>query len=333
MNHDPNDRLYRHSARELAPELNHCAPGALKAGLLPHLSIAIHFADTDEPGYHRFSDIRGIGGPAERERLEKLSGLLQSDDPINIQFTSGTTGTPKAAMLTHHGLLNNGYFFGLMKGVKAGDRHGMPMPLYHVGGMVLGSILGITLGVTIVYLGEAFDPLASLETIQAERCTDFGVVPTMLIEILNHPAFHRFNLGSLRGGCAGGSPVPSDILRRAMDDMNMRDMVCVYGMTELSGSSVQNTIGDSFQQRTRTVGRVQPHMEVKIADPEGRAGMVRGVAVSRMRMMGRLMMITLIVVFCGLAMMVGGFLVVFSRGAMMFGALIDRHDGLFFGIL
>jgi fatty-acyl-CoA synthase len=257
--------------RGLAPELDHCAPGALKAARLPHLTIVVHFADTDEPGYYRFSDILGMGGPEEQARLNELPGLLRPDDPINIQFTSGTTGTPKAATLTHHGLLNNGYFFGLMMGVKAGDRYGTPFPLYHVGGMVCGSILGITLGVTIAYLGEAFDPLASLETIQAERCTHFCGVPTMLIAILNHPAFEQFNLSSLRGGWSGGSPVPSDTMRRAMDNMNMRDMVCAYGMTELSGSSVQNTIDDTFEQRTMTIGRVQPHMEVNIADPEGRA--------------------------------------------------------------
>jgi fatty-acyl-CoA synthase len=256
--------------RELAPELDHCASGALKAGRLPHLSIAIHFADADEPGYYRFSDIRGMGGPAELERLEELSGLLQPDDPINIQFTSGTTGTPKAATLTHHGLLNNGYFWGVMAGLNQGDRWCGTMPLYHVGGMVLGSICGIALGVTIIYLGEAFDPLASLETIQAERCTWFGGVPTMLIAVLNHPAFRQFDLSSLRGGGSGGSPVPSDIMRRMMDDMNMRTVICVYGMTELSGSSMQTAPTDTMERQLTTIGRAQPHMEARIADPDGR---------------------------------------------------------------
>jgi fatty-acyl-CoA synthase len=256
--------------RELAPELDHSAPGALQAARLPHLTVAVHFADTDEPGYYRFSDILALGGPAERTRLVELSELLQPDDPINIQFTSGTTGSPKAATLTHHGLLNNGYFFGLMGGLKAGDRCGTPMPLYHVGGMVVGSITGIALGVTIIYLGEAFDPLASLETIQAERCTHFCGVPTMLIAILNHPAFRQFDLSSLRGGYSGGSPVPRETMRRAIEDMNMREVVCLYGMTELSGGCVQNTPDDTFEQRVGTIGRVQPHMEVKIADPDGR---------------------------------------------------------------
>ena len=256
--------------RELAPELEHCAPGALAAARLPHLTTAVHFADTDEPGYFRFSEIQAMGGAAERARLEELSGQLQPDDPINIQFTSGTTGSPKAATLTHHGLLNNGYFLGLMIGARQGDRHGTPFPLYHVGGMVGGSILGVALGVTIIYLGEAFDPLASLETIQAERCTHFCGVPTALIAILNHPAFRQFDMSSLRGGWSGGSPVPSDTARRLMDDMNMRDFICLYGMTELSGSSAQNTPEDSFEQRVGTIGRVQPHMEVRIAGTDGR---------------------------------------------------------------
>ena len=256
--------------RELAPELEHCAPGALVSARLPHLTTAVHFADTDEPGYFRFSDIQALGGPAERAQLDELSGLLQPDDPINIQFTSGTTGSPKGATLTHHGLLNNGYFLGLMMGTRQGDRHGVPFPLYHAGGMVGGSILGVTLGVTIVYLGEAFDPMASLEAIQAERCTHFCGVPTMLIAILNHPAFRQFDMTSLRGGWSGGSPVPSDTARRVMDDMNMRDFICLYGMTELSGSSVQNTPEDLFEQRVGTIGRVQPHMEVRIVDTDGR---------------------------------------------------------------
>ncbi len=257
--------------RQLAPELEHCAPGALRAARLPSLTTAIHIGDGDEPGFHRFSDIQALGGSAEWARLDELTGLLTPDDPINIQFTSGTTGSPKAATLTHRGLLNNGYFIGTMMGTREGDRHCMPFPLYHVGGMVAGSLLGVALGVTIVYLGEAFDPLATLDAIQAERCTHFCGVPTMLIAVLDHPAFRQFDMSSLRGGWSGGSPVPGETARRVMDDMNMRDFICLYGMTELSGGSTQNTPEDSFEQRVGTIGRVQPHMEVKVADPEGRA--------------------------------------------------------------
>jgi fatty-acyl-CoA synthase len=256
--------------RSLAPELAHCPPGALRAARLPHLTTVIHFANTDEPGLYQFVAIQDLGRPTERARLDELAGLLQPDDPVNIQFTSGTTGSPKAATLTHHGLLNNGYFFGVMAGAAEGDRCCATLPLYHVGAMVLSSICGIALGQTIVYLGEAFDPLASLETIQAEKCTWFGGVPTMLIAVLNHSAFSQFDLSSLRGCGCGGSPVPSDIMRRAITDMNMRDMVNVYGMTELSGSSVQTASTDTMERQLMTIGRVQPHMEVRIADLEGR---------------------------------------------------------------
>ncbi|MBS0642218.1 MAG: AMP-binding protein, partial [Proteobacteria bacterium] len=186
--------------REVAPELDHCSPGALHAVRVPHLRTLIHFADSDEPGYYRFRDVPALATTEHHARLQALSGVLQPDDPINIQFTSGTTGAPKAATLTHHGLINNAHIIGLGDGYRQGDRLGNPFPLYHVGGMVVGSIMGIVLGVTAVYLGEAFDPLAALETIQAERCTQFCGVPAMFIAMLNHPDFGRYDLSTLRGG-------------------------------------------------------------------------------------------------------------------------------------
>jgi fatty-acyl-CoA synthase len=145
------------------------------------------------------------------------------------------------------------------------------MPLYHVGGMVLGSICGVAHGITIVYLGEAFDPLAALDAIQAEHCQAFGGVPTMFVSILNHPSFAQYDLSTLRLGFIGGSPCPIDVMRRIMDDMHIRDVAIIYGMTELSGGSTQTSPGDTLEQRVTTIGRVQPHMEVKITDPEGRA--------------------------------------------------------------
>ena len=256
--------------RQLAPELDRCPPGALTAARLPHLTTLIHFADTHEPGYYRLTDIPALGGPAERARLDELSGMLLPDDPINIQFTSGTTGSPKAATLTHHGLINNAYFIGLMDGYKRGDRLANPFPLYHVGGMVVGSIMGVVLGVTAVYLGEAFDPLAALEAIQDERCTHFCGVPAMFIAMLNHREFNRFDVSTLRGGLCGGSPVPGDIMRRMMDQMNMRQVVNGYGMTELSCRSISTAPDDPFEKRVATIGRVIPHTEVKLIDPEGR---------------------------------------------------------------
>jgi fatty-acyl-CoA synthase len=256
--------------RELAPELDYCTPGALRSGRLPHLTTVIQMSNTDEPGSYTLDAVRRLGGPAELVRLTELTGVLQPDDPINIQFTSGTTGSPKAATLTHHGILNNGFFFGEVAGVREGDRYCNPMPLYHVGGMVLGSICGVAHGITMVYIGEAFDPLAALEAIQSERCQAFGGVPTMFVSILNHPSFAQYNLSTLRLGFIGGSPCPIDVMQRIMDEMHIRDVVIIYGMTELSGGSTQTSPGDTLEQRVTTIGRVQPHMEVKIADPEGR---------------------------------------------------------------
>jgi fatty-acyl-CoA synthase len=256
--------------RLLVPELSDCPPGALRAARLPHLTTVIHFADIEERGFCNFAAIRRLGDAAERARSDELVGLLQPDDPINIQFTSGTTGARKAATLTHHGLLNNGYFFGLMAGAAEADRRCAATPLYHTGAMVLGSICSIALGQTIIYLGEASDPLAALETIEAEKCNRFGGVPTMLLAVLNHPAFGRFDLSSLRAGRCGGSLVPSDVLRRARTEMNIRGMVVVYGMTELSGGSTQTAPTDTIERQLMTIGRVQPHMEVRIDDLDGR---------------------------------------------------------------
>jgi fatty-acyl-CoA synthase len=255
--------------RALAPELDECAPGSLRAARLPHLTTVIHIAETEEPGIYSLAFVQSLGGPREQARLAELSEQCQPDDPINIQFTSGTTGSPKAATLTHHSLINNAFFFAEEAGMRQGQRFCNPLPLYHVGGMVLGSIAGILCGATIVYLGEAFDPLAALEAIQAERCDAFGGVPTMFVAILTHPAFRQYDLSTLRMGFIGGSPCPSDIMRRIMNEMQMNDVIIVYGMTELSGSSVQTAIADSLQRRVTTIGRVQPHMEVRIVDPRG----------------------------------------------------------------
>jgi fatty-acyl-CoA synthase len=256
--------------RELAPELDDCHPGALPARRVPHLTTVIHMANTSEPGFYTLDAVRGMGGPAEAARLAELADLLQPDDPINIQFTSGTTGSPKAATLTHHGLLNNALFFAEGAGVESGGRFCNPLPLYHVGGMVLGSLAGVVCGVTIVYPGEAFDPLGALEAIEAERCEAFGGVPTMFVAILNHPSFEKYDLSRLRLGFIGGSPCPADIMRRIMDQMNIHDVTIVYGMTELSGGSTQTASSDSMDRRVLTIGRVQPHMEVKLVDPMGR---------------------------------------------------------------
>ena len=256
--------------RSLAPELNQCAPGALRAVRLPHLTTLIHMADTGEPGFYAFDTVRGLGGPVHHARLAELADLLQPDDPTNILFTSGTTGLPKAATLTHHSTANNAFFGGKMMGVNEGDRFCRPLPLYHAGCMVLGSVLGIVHGVTVIYLGEAFDALAALDTVQEERCTLFAGVPTMFVAILNHPSFAQYNLTSLRLCFIVGAPCPMELMRRILNEMHMRDVMIGYGMTEASGGVSQTLPDDTLEQRVGSVGRPYPHVEIKVIDLEGR---------------------------------------------------------------
>jgi fatty-acyl-CoA synthase len=256
--------------RELAPELDSRSPGQLRAARLPHLRVLIYLDETDERGFLSFDAVQRLGGSAEYAQLHELAVTLQPDDPINIQFTSGTTGSPKAATLTHHSILNNAFFFGQAMGVVAGDRYCIPVPLYHCSGMVLGSLVGMLHGATTIYPGEGFDTLAVLHALQDERCTVLGAVPTMFIAMLNHPDFPRFDVSRLRKGWIGGAPCPVKIVRRLIDDVGMRDVTIAYGMTETSPVSAQTSHGDTIEQRVTTVGRVHPHVEIKIVDREGR---------------------------------------------------------------
>ncbi len=226
------------------------------------------------PGTFPFEAVSTMGGAAERATLAELAGTLQFDDAINIQFTSGTTGLPKGATLTHHNILNNGYFLGQAMRYTAQDKVCIPVPMYHCFGMVIGSLACLTSGAAIVFPGEGFDPLATLETVAEERCTSLYGVPTMFIAELDHPDFRKFDLGSLRTGMMAGAPCPIEVMRRCISDMNLRDITIGYGMTETSPVSTQTLIGDTLEHQTATVGRVHPHVEVKIVDVDGphRAG-------------------------------------------------------------
>ncbi len=255
---------------ELAPELARAEPGRLEAQRLPHLKTVIRLGAETTPGMLNFGDIAGLAGDREREELERLAGLLQFDDAINIQFTSGTTGHPKGATLTHHNILNNGYFIGEAMRLGPEDRLCIPVPLYHCFGMVLGNLACLTHGSTIVYPGEGFDPLAVLETVQAERCTALHGVPTMFIAELEHPEFKRFDLSTLRTGIMAGSPCPIEVMKRVIAEMHMSEVTIAYGMTETSPVSFQTTTTDPVERRVSTVGRIHPHVEVKIVDLEGR---------------------------------------------------------------
>ena len=252
----------------LAPELARSRPGHLESGKLPTLRAVIQIGGA-APGAIPFESVAILGGAAERATLADLAGKLQFDDPINIQFTSGTTGLPKGATLTHHNILNNGLFIGQTMHYTERDKVCIPVPMYHCFGMVIGSLACLTHGAAIVFPGEGFDPLTTLETVAAERCTSLYGVPTMFIAELDHPEFSRFDLNSLRTGMMAGAPCPIEVMRRCIKDMHLTEMTIGYGMTETSPVSTQTLIGDTLEHQTATVGKVHPHVEVKIVDIDG----------------------------------------------------------------
>jgi fatty-acyl-CoA synthase len=252
--------------RELAPELGNAAPGRLEAARLPTLRSVVLLGDVRQPGTIRFSDIFARGGEVEARRLAELAPQFQFDDPINIQFTSGTTGFPKGATLSHHNILNNGFFIGEAMRLTPEDRLCIPVPLYHCFGMVLGNLAAVTHGACMVFPGEGFDALTTLETVAEERCTALHGVPTMFIAQLDHPEFDRFDLSSLRTGIMAGSPCPIEVMKRSVAKMHLSEITIAYGMTETSPVSFQSSTEDPLERRVATVGRIQPHIEVKIVD-------------------------------------------------------------------
>ena len=256
--------------RELAPELRTAVPGNLHGSRLPELRLVITIGAGENPGMMRFEDVPGLARVAERHRLAALAEELQFDDPINIQFTSGTTGFPKGATLSHHNILNNGLFIAEAMKLTEHDRVCIPVPLYHCFGMVIGNLGCLTHGSTMVYPGEGFDPLATLETIGAERCTAVYGVPTMFIAEMDHPDFAKFDLTSLRTGMMAGSPCPIEVMKRACTSMHLTEIVIGYGMTETSPASFASATDDPIERRVSTVGRILPHVEAKVIDAEGR---------------------------------------------------------------
>jgi fatty-acyl-CoA synthase len=212
----------------------------------------------------------------DASRLHENEASLQFDDPINIQYTSGTTGFPKGATLTHHSILNNGYFIGETLKYSEKDRVCIPVPFYHCFGMVLGNLACTTHGATIVVPAESYDPVMTMQTVQQERCTSLYGVPTMFIGELEHPRFKEFDFSSLRTGIMAGSPCPVEVMKKVTTVMHMPDMTICYGMTETSPVSTQSTTDDPLERRVSTVGRVHPHVEIKIVDPATGAVVPRG---------------------------------------------------------
>lgn len=261
---------YIEMLQSLAPELAHCAPGALASAALPTLGMIIRLGDERTPGMLNFDDLPGLVAPEHIARVEELAPLLQADEPINIQFTSGTTGRPKGATLSHHNILNDGLFVGEGMRLTDADRIAVPVPLYHCFGMVMGNLGALTHGATVIYPAASFEPVATLEAVAAERCTALYGVPTMFIAQMGLPDFADYDLAGLRTGIMAGSPCPQAVMQRVIDEMHMDEVTICYGMTETSPVSCQTAVDDAMQARVSTVGRVHPHLEIKIVDSDGR---------------------------------------------------------------
>ncbi len=255
---------------ELLPELSRDEPGTLHSARAPQLRWVVRLGTQPSEGMLSFDDVPRMAGAAEQRRLTELAVELQFDDPINIQFTSGTTGAPKAATLTHHNVVNNARFVAGRMALGSRDRLCVPVPMYHCFGMVLGSLCCFVQGATLVFASPGFDALAVLQTVAQERCTALHGVPTMFLAELDHPRFGAFDLSSLRTGIMAGAPCPAELMKRVMADMHLEELTIAYGMTETGPVSFQTAVDDTLGRRVETVGRVLAHTEVKIVDDAGR---------------------------------------------------------------
>ena len=262
--------------REVCPELEDSAPGRLSAARLPQLRTVIALGAQRVSGANTWQQVMAMAHEVSPDLLAARQRSLNFDDAINIQYTSGTTGLPKGATLSHHSILNNGFFIGQRMRFTERDRLCIPVPFYHCFGMVLGNLACVTHGATMVLPAEVFDPRKTLEAVAAERCSALHGVPTMFIAELGLPDFDGHDLSSLRTGIMAGSPCPVDVMKQVRTKMGMEEITICYGMTETSPVSFQTITTDSIEKQVSTVGRVHPHVECKIINPESGAVVPRG---------------------------------------------------------
>ncbi|MEM4525393.1 MAG: AMP-binding protein [Methanothermobacter sp.] len=258
---------YIRTIYELVPELKSHERGNLKSKRFPKLKSVIYIGAAKHRGMYNIHELMLLGKHIPDSELEKVKNTLNNDDVINMQYTSGTTGFPKGVMLTHRNILNNGYYIGERQKFTEKDKLCLPVPLFHCFGIVLGVLAILTHAGTLVVL-EQFDPLLVLAAVEKEKCTALYGVPTMFIAEFTHPMFDMFDLSSLRTGIMAGSPCPIEAMKRVINDMHMKEVTIVYGLTEASPGITQSSVDDPIEKRVETVGKPLPHIEVKIVDPE-----------------------------------------------------------------
>jgi len=261
---------------ELAPELQDCEPGQLKSEKLPYLKTVVRLHTPASAGMYSWEDLLGFAHKVNITELQAIQQMLSADEAINIQYTSGTTGYPKGATLSHHNILNNGYLVADIMRFTDKDRLVIPVPLYHCFGMVMGNLACVCFGATMIYPSAGFEPEAVLQTVEEEKATALHGVPTMFIAELEHPDFDKFDLTSLRTGIMAGSPCPVEVMKKVNTLMHMNEVEIAYGMTETSPVSTQTRHDAPTNKRVATVGRVLPHTEIKIIDPETGQTVPRG---------------------------------------------------------
>jgi fatty-acyl-CoA synthase len=252
---------------EVCPEAKTARPGQICSENLPFLKTAVLIRGEKQPGMYSWSEMLRMGESIPEDEYLQIQEDLDFDDPVNIQYTSGTTGFPKGVVLTHHNILNNGYFIGEWMKFTEKDRLCIPVPFYHCFGMILSNMASMTHGTTMVIPAEYFDPVSTLSAIEKEHCTAVHGVPTMFIAELHHPDFKKYDMSTLRTGIMAGSPCPIEVMKKVNTLMNMKEIVIVYGQTESSPGLTMSSTDDSLERRVSTVGRPMPHTEIKIVNP------------------------------------------------------------------